>query len=59
MNKKKRLIIGISGATGAIYGVRLLARARALGMHTHLVATPAGVLNAHHELGLDLSLIHI
>ncbi len=24
MNKKKRLIIGISGATGAIYGVRML-----------------------------------
>ena len=26
---------------------------RALGLRTHLVVTPAGVLNAHHELGLD------
>ena len=43
----------MTGATGAIYGVRLLERLRALGVETHLVATPAGVLNVHHELGLD------
>jgi flavin prenyltransferase len=36
-----------------VYGQRLLLRARALGVQTHLVMTPAGVLNAHHELGLD------
>ena len=49
----QRLVVGITGATGAVYGVRLLERARALGVQTHLIATPAGVLNAHHELGLD------
>jgi 4-hydroxy-3-polyprenylbenzoate decarboxylase len=49
----QRLVVGITGATGAIYGVRLLERARALGVQTHLVVTPAGVLNAHHELDLD------
>ena len=48
-----RLVVGITGASGAVYGVRLLGRARALGLQTHLVVTPAGVLNAHHELGLD------
>ncbi|NBD20542.1 UbiX family flavin prenyltransferase [Aquabacterium fontiphilum] len=48
-----RLIVGITGASGAVYGVRLLERARALGVETHLVATPAGILNVHHELGLD------
>jgi len=48
-----RLIVGITGATGAIYGLKLLDRARALGAQTHLVATPAGVLSVHHELGLD------
>ena len=48
-----RLIVGITGASGAVYGVRLLERARALGVQTHLVATPAGLLNVHHELGLD------
>ncbi|HSQ72174.1 MAG TPA: UbiX family flavin prenyltransferase [Rubrivivax sp.] len=49
----QRLVVGITGATGAVYGVRLLERARALGVQTHLVVTPSGVLNAHHELGLD------
>ena len=53
-----RLVVGLTGASGAIYGVRLLARARALGVHTHLVATAAGVLNAHHELGLDRQALH-
>jgi 4-hydroxy-3-polyprenylbenzoate decarboxylase len=48
-----RLVVGISGASGAVYGVRLLDRARMLGVETHLVASPAGVLNVHHELGLD------
>jgi 4-hydroxy-3-polyprenylbenzoate decarboxylase len=49
----QRLVVGITGATGAAYGVRLLQRARELGAQTHLVVTPAGVLNVHHELGLD------
>jgi 4-hydroxy-3-polyprenylbenzoate decarboxylase len=52
-SRPRRLIVGITGASGAIYGVRLLARARALGVATHLVASPAGILNVHHELGLD------
>jgi 4-hydroxy-3-polyprenylbenzoate decarboxylase len=49
----QRLVVGITGATGAAYGLGLLRRARALGVETHLVVTPAGVLNAHHELGLS------
>ena len=53
MTATQRLVVGVTGATGAIYGVRLLQRARTLGIETHLVVTPAGVLNAHHELGLD------
>ena len=51
----QRLVVGITGASGAVYGARLLERARALGLETHLVVTPAGVLNVHHELGLDRS----
>jgi flavin prenyltransferase len=53
-----RLIIGITGASGAVYGVRLLQRARELGCETHLVVTPAGLLNAHHELGLERETLH-
>ena len=53
MPRRPRLVVGISGASGAAYGLGVLARARALGVETHLVATPAGILNVHHELGLD------
>ncbi|MBC8056592.1 MAG: UbiX family flavin prenyltransferase [Rhizobiales bacterium] len=48
-----RVVVGITGATGAVYAVRLLARLRTAGAETHLVVSPAGVLNVHHELGLD------
>jgi 4-hydroxy-3-polyprenylbenzoate decarboxylase len=50
-----RLVVGLTGATGAAYALRLLRRSRELGVETHLIATPAGILNAHHELGLDRS----
>ena len=53
MSGRPRLVVGVTGASGALYAVRLLSRARALGVETHLVASPAGVLNVHHELGLD------
>ena len=47
----KRLIVGITGATGALYGVALLRCLRSLpGWESHLVLSDAGVLNAWHEL---------
>ena len=49
----KRLVVGISGATGVRYATRLLELARAHGgVETHLVMSPSGVLNVRHELGL-------
>jgi 4-hydroxy-3-polyprenylbenzoate decarboxylase len=51
--ERTRVIVGVTGATGAVYAVRLLQRLRAVGSETHLVVSPAGVLNVHHELGLD------
>ncbi len=53
MSAPRRVVVGITGATGAVYAVRLLARLREAGRETHLIASPAGVLNVHHELGLD------
>lgn len=44
-----RLIIGITGATGAIYGVRLLERLRELGVETHLVISRWGARTLLHE----------
>ncbi len=48
-----RVVVGVTGASGAIYAVRLLERLRRAGREIHLVATAAGLLNVHHELGLD------
>lgn len=49
----QRLIVAITGASGAVYGVRLLAQLRALGnVETHLMISDAAALNLHHELDL-------
>jgi flavin prenyltransferase len=55
LNSPRRVVVGISGASGAVYATRLLSRLQAAGRETHLVASPAGVINVHHELGLDRS----
>ena len=47
------IIVGLTGASGAQYGVRLLERLAELSVTTRLVVTSAGVLNVHHELGLS------
>jgi polyprenyl P-hydroxybenzoate/phenylacrylic acid decarboxylase-like protein len=53
MNAPKRLIVAITGATGSIYGLRILERLRALGgWESHLIVSEAGVLNAWQEYGL-------
>ncbi|MBV9889634.1 MAG: UbiX family flavin prenyltransferase [Rhizobacter sp.] len=49
----RRVVVGVTGASGAIYAVRLLERLRRAGREIHLVASAAGLLNVHHELGLD------
>ena len=48
---KKRLIVGITGATGAIYGVEMLKSLQGMeDWETHLVLSEAGALNLWHEL---------
>lgn len=50
---KKRLIVAITGATGSIYGMRILQQLRAIGgWESHLIVSEAGVLNAWQEYGL-------
>ncbi|MBY4769431.1 UbiX family flavin prenyltransferase [Burkholderia ambifaria] len=50
----RRLIVAITGATGAVYGVRLLELLRAAGgVETHLLVSNAGWLNIQHELKLS------
>jgi 4-hydroxy-3-polyprenylbenzoate decarboxylase len=49
----RRIIIAITGATGAIYGVRLLQHLHEMSdIETHILISDAGVLNLHQELDL-------
>lgn len=50
---RRRLVIGISGASGAAYGLRALDLARAAGVETHLVASRSALLTLKQELGLQ------
>ena len=51
---RQRIVVGISGASGAVIGVRLLAALRRLGTHeTHLIVSASGAVTAAQELGLD------
>ena len=50
----RRLVIAITGATGVIYGIRLLQVLRDMpGIETHLMLSEAGVLNLHQELDMN------
>jgi 4-hydroxy-3-polyprenylbenzoate decarboxylase len=53
MANPKRLVVGISGATGIAYGVRLLELLRQLDIETHLVVSRAGDLTRAHELAIS------
>ncbi|MEU9481691.1 UbiX family flavin prenyltransferase [Streptomyces sp. NPDC048191] len=46
-------MVGISGATGIAYGVRVLELARKAGVETHLVVTPAGQRTRAYETDLS------
>jgi len=48
-----RLVVGITGASGSIYGVRALTALKTLNIETHLVVTPPGMATLHQELHID------
>jgi 4-hydroxy-3-polyprenylbenzoate decarboxylase len=58
MNKQhiaKKIIVGISGASGAIYGIRLLQLLRALKIESHLIISKAASLTITLETDYSLS----
>lgn len=54
-NNQKRLIVGISGASGIQYGIRLLEILKTLDVETHLVMSKAAVVTAASETDLKIS----
>ncbi len=46
-----RLVVAITGATGSIYGIRLLEALAAAGVETHLVVSKRGQQTLEHETG--------
>lgn len=54
MSAAQRVIVGISGASGAVYGARLLQALREIGgIESHLVVSAAGWRNLRHEMDLE------
>src|SRR5450830_1833235 len=54
----KRIVVAISGASGAVYGVRLLQVLRGMpGVQTHLTVSEAGWLNLQQELDMPHSAV--
>ena len=52
---QKRIIVAITGATGAIFGVRVLEALKAAQVETHLVLSKWGQQTVEHETGLTLA----
>ncbi len=49
----KRIVVGISGASGVIYGIRMLSLLKDTDYETHLILSEAGRLNIRLETGLS------
>lgn len=52
--RQRRIVVALTGATGATYGVQLLKRLHATpGIESHLIISDAATLTLHQELGLQ------
>jgi 4-hydroxy-3-polyprenylbenzoate decarboxylase len=51
MTVPQRIVVGITGASGAIYGLRALELLKSSGVETHLVVTASGQITIAQELG--------
>lgn len=58
MPDKQRLIVGISGASGIVYGVRLLQVLRDSPVETHLVMSKSAELTLAYEMDIKLADVH-
>jgi flavin prenyltransferase len=54
MTTHKRIIVGISGATGVIYGIRILEVLKKLEIESHLVLSKAAEMTLHYETDMSV-----
>jgi flavin prenyltransferase len=57
MSSSNRMIIGISGASGIIYGIRLLQVLKGVGIETHLVMSKSAEVTLAHESNMKVSAV--
>ena len=55
VTQRPRLIVGISGASGVIFGIRLLELLRDIGIETHLIVSRAAQVTLAYETDLKLA----
>jgi 4-hydroxy-3-polyprenylbenzoate decarboxylase len=55
---RPRIIVGITGATGIIYGIRALQVLREMGIETHLIVSRAGELTRAYETNMTRETLH-
>ena len=52
-NAPRRMVVGITGATGIVYGVRLLQALRELKVESHLIVSKAGEMTRAYETDMS------
>ena len=55
MSTPARLVVGVSGASGVVYGLRALDACRDLGVQSHLIFSKAAALTLAQETGLSVA----
>ena len=58
MTQPERLIVGLSGASGVVYGVRLLESLRNMPVEAHLVMSKSAEITIAYEMDLKVSDVH-
>ncbi len=58
LSEKPRLVVGISGASGVVYGLRALDACRELGVESHLVLSKSAALTLAQETGFSVAQVN-
>lgn len=54
-SEPQRIVIAITGASGALYGIRAVESLKLAGLETHLIVSKSGIRTVQYETGLTLA----